>query len=40
MPLEEAVEERQVAPDDRAVTVEEDVAVPQRERGQELARRA
>jgi len=40
LPLEEAVEERQVAPDDGAVTVEEDVAVPQRERGQDLARRA
>src|SRR6266516_8172309 len=40
VPLEEAVQERQVAPDDREVAVEEQAAVPQRERGQELARRA
>ena len=40
MPLEEAVQERQVAPHDREVAVEEDLAVAQRQRGQELARRA
>ena len=40
VPLEEAVQERQVALDDREVAVEELAAVPQRERGQELARRA
>src|SRR5215831_19613907 len=40
VPREEAVEEGQVAPHDREVAVEEDVAVAQRERGQEFARRA
>ena len=40
VPLEEAVEERQVAPHDREVAVEEDLAVAQRQRSQELTRRA
>src|SRR6185312_11504189 len=38
VPLEEAVQERQVAPHDREVAVEEDLAVAQRQRGQELTR--
>ena len=40
VPLEEAIEEREVAPHDREVAVEDNLAVPQRQRGQELARRA
>ena len=40
VPLEEAIEEKEVAPHDREVAVEENLAVPQRQRGQELARRA
>jgi hypothetical protein len=40
VPLEEAVQERQVTPHDREVAVEKDLAVSQRQRGQELARRA
>ena len=40
VPLEEGVEQRQVVLHDGKVAVEQDVAVAERQRGQELARRA
>ena len=40
VPFEEGIEEGQVAPDDREVAVEKDLAVPECERRQELTRGA